>query len=55
MIRALGVAILLTSVAGFAFGGISSTAPEIDASSGAAALGLLAGGLLILRSRRKKS
>ena len=28
--------------------------PEIDASSGASALALLSGGLLILRSRRKK-
>jgi MYXO-CTERM domain-containing protein len=55
MTRALGMAILLASVAGFAFGGNGPIAPEIDASSGAAALGLLAGGLLILRSRRKKS
>jgi len=54
MIRAFGMAILIASMAGFAFGGEVRT-PEIDASSGAAALGLLAGGLLILRSRRKKS
>jgi hypothetical protein len=30
------------------------TAPEIDPASGANALALIAGGLLILRSRRKK-
>lgn len=53
MIRAIGMVILVASAAGFAFAGLS--APEIDASSGVAALGLLAGGLLILRSRRKKS
>jgi MYXO-CTERM domain-containing protein len=53
MIRLLAVAILMSSVAGFAFAG--KIAPEIDASSGAAALGLIAGGMLILRSRRKKS
>jgi hypothetical protein len=54
MIRAFGMAILIASMAGFVFGdGVS--VPEIDASSGATALGLLAGGLLILRSRRKKS
>jgi hypothetical protein len=52
MIRAIGVAILLTSVAGFAFAG--GVAPEIDASSAAAAVGLLAGGVLVLRSRKGK-
>jgi LPXTG-motif cell wall-anchored protein len=50
--RALGLAILLASVAGFAFAGLS--APEIDGSSAVAAVGLLAGGLLVLRSRKKK-
>lgn len=53
MIRFIGMAILMASVATFAFAG--RIAPEIDASSGAAALGLLSGGLLVLRSRRKKS
>jgi hypothetical protein len=46
--------ILLATVAGFAFAG-TARAPEIDASSGVAALALLSGGLLVLRSRRKKS
>jgi LPXTG-motif cell wall-anchored protein len=50
------MAILLASVAGFAFAGVlRTTAPEIDAATGVAALGLVSGGLLILRSRRKKS
>jgi LPXTG-motif cell wall-anchored protein len=51
--KVLGMAIMLASVASFAFAGVS--APEIDASAGAAAIGLLTGGLLVLRSRRKKS
>jgi hypothetical protein len=46
--------IVMSSLAGFAFAGIGP-APEIDAASGAAAIGLLAGGLLILRGRKKKS
>jgi MYXO-CTERM domain-containing protein len=54
MARVIGMAIVLATVATFAFAGSVQT-PEIDASSGVAALGLLSGGLLILRSRRKKS
>jgi len=53
MTRLIGIAILLASVAGFAFAG--RIAPEIDASSGVAAVGLLIGGSLVLRSRKKKS
>jgi hypothetical protein len=53
MTRVIGIAILLGSLTTFAFAGVA--APEIDASSGVAALGLLSGGLLVLRSRRKKS
>ena len=53
LMRALGMALVMSSVAGFAFAG--TNAPEIDAASGAAAIGLLAGGLLILRGRKKKS
>jgi hypothetical protein len=52
MIRAVGMALLLASVAGFAFAG--NPTPEIDGSSAAAAVGLLAGGMLVLRSRKKK-
>ena len=53
MIRLVGMALILGSVAGMASAG--SITPEIDGSSTAAAVGLLAGGLLVLRSRRKKS
>jgi hypothetical protein len=53
MVRFIGMAILLASVGGTAFAG--RLVPEIDASSGIAAVGLLAGGLLVLRSRKKKS
>ena len=53
MTRAIGMAMILASVAGFAFAG--NNAPEIDASAGVAAVGLLTGGLMVLRSRKKKS
>jgi LPXTG-motif cell wall-anchored protein len=43
---------LLVGLAGSAFAGV--VAPEIDASSAAAAVTLISGGLLVLRSRRKK-
>ena len=52
MRRLIGLTMILVSVSTFAFAGLS--VPEIDASSGVAALGLLSGGLLVLRSRRKK-
>src|SRR5690349_8477302 len=55
MTRVIGMAILLASVATFAFAGIQVQAPEIDASTGVAALGLLSGGLLVLLSIRKRS
>jgi MYXO-CTERM domain-containing protein len=54
MNRTIGMAIILVSVAGFSFAGVVS-APEIDGSSAVAAVGLLAGGLLVLRSRKKSS
>jgi len=47
------MAIVISSVAGFAFAG--GTAPEVNTSAAPAAIGLLAGGLLILRGRKKKS
>jgi MYXO-CTERM domain-containing protein len=54
MTRFIGMAILLASVGGTAFAGFVTT-PEIDGASGMAAIGLLVGGLLVLRSRRKKN
>ena len=47
----IGLSMVLLSVGGSAFaGGVS--VPEIDATTGAAALAVLSGGMLILRSRR---
>ena len=53
MTRAIGMVMIVVSLAGASFAGLS--APEIDGSSGMAAVGLLAGGLLVLRSRKKRS
>jgi hypothetical protein len=50
--RVIGLTLLLLGAAAYAFAGI--TTPEIDASSGAAAVALLSGGLLVLRARRRK-
>jgi len=52
MRQILGGVLLMMGAAGAVFAGI--TAPEIDPASGAAALALLAGGLVVLRGRRKK-
>ena len=48
-----GFVLLLAASASFAFAG-GSVAPEIDANLAGSALALVSGGLLILRSRRKK-
>ncbi len=48
-----GMMLLLAAMAMIASAQVAPV-PEIDASSGASALALLSGGLLILRSRRKK-
>jgi len=52
VIRLLGTIVLLLGTSGFLLAG--ATTPEIDPSSGAAALALLSGGLIVLRARRKK-
>jgi hypothetical protein len=52
MVRLLGVSLLIVSISGIAFAG-SLPVPEIDSSTGVAAMGLLAGGFLILRSRKR--
>jgi hypothetical protein len=54
MLRLLGLTTLLMAATGFALAGNVSPSPEIDASTGVAALTLLSGGLLILRARRHK-
>jgi hypothetical protein len=53
MTRFLGLTALIAGLASAAFAGVSST-PEVDATSGAAAIAVVAGGILILRSRKKK-
>ncbi len=45
---------MLLVFAAMAMTAVANPVPEIDASSGASALALLSGGLLILRSRRRK-
>lgn len=50
--RLLGLSLLLAGAAGSAFANVA--APEIDGGSAASALVLLSGGLLVLRTRRKK-
>ena len=50
--RIVSSLVLLVGLAGSLFGGIS--VPEIDANSASAAIALVAGGLLVLRGRRKK-
>ncbi len=53
MRKIIGFVLVLAGVAIPAAAGAVPVAPEIDPASGAAALGLLAGGLLVLRGRRK--
>jgi len=52
--RAIGFALLLASAASLAIAGISTT-PEIDSSTAPAAIGLLAGAILILRARKNRN
>jgi hypothetical protein len=51
--KAAGVFFVLIGMSGFAFG-CAVQAPEIDAATGVSALVLLSGGLLVIRSRRKR-
>ena len=49
----LGLLLILFSVGSNLLAGTVSAAPEIDAGSISAGLGILAGGILILRARRR--
>jgi len=49
----LGLLVILFSAGSNLLAGTVSAAPEIDAGSISAGLGLLAGGILILRARRR--
>ena len=53
MKKIVGLTMVLLSTGGSAFAGFAMV-PEIDATTGAAALAVLSGGMLILRSRRTK-
>lgn len=52
MNRVFGICVVFMGAAGYALAG--SVAPEVDAGSAGAAIALISGGLLVLRSRRKK-
>jgi hypothetical protein len=52
--RTVGLSLLTLSVCGTMMAGFTQGVPEIDASSGLMAVGLLGGSLLVLRSWRKK-
>ena len=53
MQKILALALLMIGTSAVCLAGLAAV-PEIDASSGAAAIALLTGGLLVIRSRRKK-
>jgi hypothetical protein len=55
LIRICGLSaiVLLIGMEGYALAGRLAPAPEIDGASISAGLGLLAAGILILRSRRR--
>ena len=53
MRKLTGLALMLLGVAGIASAGVP-TVPEIDGPTATSALALLAGGLLILRARKKR-
>jgi hypothetical protein len=52
MVKSMALALLFFSTASFAVA--SNVAPEINGSSAVAAVGLLSGGILVLRGRRKR-
>ncbi|MEZ5355919.1 MAG: VPEID-CTERM sorting domain-containing protein [Bryobacteraceae bacterium] len=54
MKRTLGFATLAAAVAASAMASVVNTVPEIDASTGAAALALVSGAYLVLTSRRNR-
>jgi hypothetical protein len=52
MKKIVGMTMILAGAAGHVFAGW--VVPEIDASTGVAALALIAGGLLVIRGRRPR-
>ena len=53
MQKILGLALIIVGASSALMAGAIAV-PEIDASTGASALAILAGGILVLRARRKK-
>ena len=53
MQKILGLALIIVGASSALMAGAVAV-PEIDASTGASALAILAGGILVLRARRKK-
>ncbi len=53
MQKVLGMALMIVGASSALMAGVAAV-PEIDASTGASALAILAGGILVLRARRKK-
>ena len=51
--KSVGLVLLLVGCSGVVLAG-NLTAPEISATSGAAALTVLSGAILVIRGRRKK-
>jgi hypothetical protein len=52
MTKLIGLTMLLLGAAGYALA--APAVPEIDGASSSATIALVAGGLLVLRARRKK-
>jgi hypothetical protein len=52
--KSVGMVLLLAGFSSFAIGGVAIAAPEISPASGAGALALLSGALLVIRGRRKR-
>ena len=52
--KSIGMMLLLAGFSSFAVAGGADSVPEISAVSGAGALALVSGALLVIRGRRKK-
>ena len=53
MQKVVGMALMIVGASSALMAGVAAV-PEIDASTGASAIAIVAGGILVLRSRRKK-
>ncbi len=54
MNKIIGLSLLLIGIAANCMAGLQPVAPEVDPTTGAAAIALLGGALLVIRYRRKK-